>query len=360
MKKTILVTGGAGFVGSNVSIAFAAKYPDRQVVAYDNFSRKGSELNVSRLEEKGVRIVRGDVRDMAALSAIESVEFIIDCAAEPSVMAGTAGSGIDAKDVIDINLVGTVNVLQLARRDKSFLIFLSTSRIYPIEPLNNLDFEETASRFELTLESYATGISQKGVAEDFALAGVRSLYGATKLCSELLIAEYSSLFGFGHVINRSGVIAGPWQFGKTDQGVLSLWLSRHLYKNKPLSYIGFGGKGKQVRDILHVDDLVEALLWQVENLSQCNGKTFQLGGGYDNSVSLLELTHLCEEVTGNTVSISADEATRPGDIKWYIADSSQFQKFSGWKPRRNVKQILSDTLAWMQANEAQVRLVLEG
>jgi CDP-paratose 2-epimerase len=352
----ILVTGGAGFVGSNLSVALAARYPDRKVIAYDNFSRTGSALNVPRLEAAGAEVVKGDVRDAAAILSLEGIGLIIDCAAEPSVMAGHAGSGVEPRDLVDINFGGTLNCLELARRSGASVLFLSTSRVYPIKAVNDLPFVEKETRFDL--EEPREGASSEGISESFTLEGARSLYGATKLCSEQIIAEYASMYGIKTAVTRSGVIAGPWQFGKSDQGIVSLWVARHLFKTKPLSYIGFGGAGKQVRDVLHVSDLIDAMLWQIEHLEECAGRTFQLGGGRQNAVSLQELTALCQQVTGNVLPISSDQETRPGDIRWYVSDHSRFTSASGWTPQRSVERIVADTHQWMQEHLEEVGKIL--
>lgn len=157
-----------------------------------------------------------------------------------------------------------------------------------------------------------SGASQYGIAEDFPLAGVRSLYGATKLTSELLITEYADMHGFRAVIDRCGVIAGPWQMGKTDQGFVLLWLARHLW-NLPLQYIGFGGTGSQVRDVLHIDDLCDLVSYQLEHMGAVNGQTFNAGGGLSNSTTLRGSTELAQKATGRTLPISASSDIRQGD-----------------------------------------------
>ncbi len=352
----IFVTGGAGFVGSNVSLALTARYPEAEITVYDNFSRAGSELNIPRLEAKGIRVVRGDVRHFEDMKkAGEKANLIIDCAAEPSVMAGHAGSGVEPRDLVDINFGGTLNCLELARGSQASILFLSTSRVYPIEALNALPFVEQETRFEL--EAAVDGASHEGVTELFTLSGARSLYGATKLSSEQMITEYASMFGIKAVINRSGVIAGPWQFGKTDQGIVSLWVARHFFNTKPLSYIGFGGEGKQIRDILHIDDLIEALVWQLDHFDLCAGDIFQLGGGSQNAISLKELTAICQKITGNILPIASDPATRPGDIRWYVSDHAKFTNLSEWSPQRGVGKVVEDTYHWMQAHKEEVERI---
>src|SRR5438477_348415 len=172
---TILVTGGAGFVGSTLALHLKRHDVARRVIALDNLKRRGSELNVPRLRDGGVEFARG-------------------------------------------------------------------------------------------------------ISEEFPLSGARSLYGATKLASELFIEEYAYAYGLRAVVDRCGVLAGPWQMGKVDQGFVALWVARHLFEGR-LSYIGFGGSGKQVRDVLHVDDLCDLVTRQIARLDDVGGEVFNVGGG---------------------------------------------------------------------------------
>lgn len=294
MGKRVLITGGAGFVGSSLALMFREAYPDWEIVAFDNLRRRGSELNLDRLRRCGIRFCHGDVRNRSDLDGVGKVDTIIECSAEPSALAGFDG---EAAYVVDTNLAGTVNCLELARRYQAELVFLSTSRVYPYEALNTLPFLETPTRFDWQLDRACTGVSAQGVAEDFPLEGVRTLYGATKLCAELLIREYVSMYAVRAVLNRCGVLTGPWQMGKVDQGFAVLWAARHHFGGA-LSYIGFGGQGKQVQDLLHVEDLFELLRLQLRDLAVHSGQVYNVGGGRDVSVSLLELTGLCRAATG--------------------------------------------------------------
>ena len=248
----ILITGGAGFVGANLGVALAERHPDWQIVALDNLMRRGSELNLPRLRAAGVEFVHGDVREEADLKAVGRFDAMVECSAEPSVMAGSA----DPTYSVQTNLVGAFNCLERARQEDAFVVFLSTSRVYPVAPQLDLVLEEAETRFELAADQPHPGAGPGGISEDFPLPGARTLYGATKLSAELLIEEYAASFGLRAVVDRCGVIAGPWQMGKVDQGVFSWWLLSHHF-GRPLTYIGFGGSGKQVRDLLHVDDLVD-------------------------------------------------------------------------------------------------------
>ena len=355
MHRRILVTGGAGFIGSAVALAIQKKHPDSSVIALDNLHRRGSELNLPRLRDAGVRFVHGDVRDVNDLLSLpEEPELIVECSAEPSVLAGYCGS---PQYLVASNLFGCFNCLELARRCSSDFIFISTSRVYPIALLNQLRYTEQESRFVLTAKQVLPGVSAAGISEDFPLDGARSLYGMTKLGAELMVEEYSDAYGINSIIDRCGLITGPWQMGKSDQGLVVLWLAAH-YFGRPLSYIGYGGKGKQVRDFLDVDDFCDLVLRQVEQFSLYKGSRFNVGGGVSGSVSLLELTALCSEVTGRTVPIGSEPATRKADVPIYITDSRRVSAVEGWTPKRDARSTLRDILDWIQTHERELRPLL--
>jgi CDP-paratose 2-epimerase len=350
----ILVTGGAGFVGANLCLALAEQAPGAEVIALDSLMRRGSELNLARLRAAGVAFVHGDVRVREDLLAIEPVDAIVECSAEPSVLAGM-GTGADF--VVQTNLLGAHHCFELARRDGAQVIFLSTSRVYPVAPQLELNLREEETRFALEAEQPLAGASEHGIAEDFPLAGARTLYGATKLAAELLLTEYADAFGVRATIDRCGVIAGPWQMGKVDQGVFTHWLLAH-YQRRPLAYIGYGGSGKQVRDVLHVDDVCELVLEQLADPEGWNGETVNVGGGVEGSLSLRETTDLCVELTGNEVPIEPVAQARPGDVPLYATDCRRLFARTDWRPRRGPRTVLEDTLAWVEANERDVLAAL--
>jgi CDP-paratose 2-epimerase len=339
---TILVTGGAGFVGSNLCLALRSGFPDSEVVAMDNFYRRGSELNVRRLEEAGVAVHRGDVRDSASFPE-GPFDYLIECSAEPSVLAGQDG---DPSYLFQTNLVGAYHCLEAARRWDAGLLFLSTSRVYPVARLESHPWREEETRFVWD-DDGVPGISSRGVSEDVDLRGARSLYGATKLAAEHLIEEYRETYGLRAVVNRCGVIAGPWQFGKVDQGVIALWIMAHHFR-KPLQCIGYGGQGKQVRDALHVEDVCDLIVTQIGDFDAWDGWAGNVAGGAENSVSLCELTRLCEAITGHCIPISSVPENRPSDLRIFIGDSANLFARTAWRPRRGVPQILTDTHAWVR------------
>jgi CDP-paratose 2-epimerase len=350
----VLVTGGAGFVGASLAIGLARRHPNWEVLALDNLHRRGSELNLPRLRNAAVAFVHGDVRELDDLLEVGAVDAVIECSAEPSVLAGVGGS---PDYVVQTNLLGAYNCLELARRTNAQLVFLSTSRVYPVAALERLDYRELDTRFELTDEQSLPGASKQGIAESFPLAGARTLYGATKLCSEHLIEEYSAAYGLNAVIDRCGVIAGPWQMGKVDQGVFTYWMLAHHFQ-RPLAYLGFGGTGKQVRDLLHVDDLLELVDEQIEDPLRWSGAIVNVGGGRACSLSLQETTVLCGEITGRIVDVGSAGEDRPGDIPIYISDCTCLHQMTDWRPRRGPAEILSDIHAWIVEHEAALATAL--
>jgi len=352
--QRLLITGGAGFVGSNLAVSLAKRHPDWEIVVLDNLYRRGSELNLPRLQEAGVEFVRGDVREPEDLARVARIDALIECSAEPSVMSGVDG---DTGYLVHTNLTGAYNCLELARRDEAFVVFLSTSRVYPVAPQVELNLEEAETRFEIAAEQAVPGISPTGLSEEFPLEGARTLYGATKLAAELLIEEYRASLGVPAVIDRCGVIAGPWQMGKVDQGVFTHWMLAHHFGN-PLSYIGFGGSGKQVRDLLHVEDLVDLVERQLLDQEAWDGRTVNVGGGRECSLSLQETTAICRELTGNEVPMTPVAETRAGDVPIYLSDCSRIFGLDEWRPRRSAAQVLADIHEWVAADGARIAQAL--
>jgi CDP-paratose 2-epimerase len=352
--KSLLITGGAGFVGSNLALLFRQARPELGVTVMDSLKRRGSELNLPRLREANVDFHHGDIRSTDDFDDLPRFDLMIDCSAEPSVQAGLGGS---PRSVLDTNLVGTINCLEAARSRGAAFLFLSTSRIYPIAPLNDLPFVETKTRFRWDDVVGIAGFSRRGVAEGFTLNGARSFYGTSKLAGEQLIQEYVFSYGMRALINRCGVIAGPWQMGKVDQGVITLWVARH-YFGRPLHYSGFGGQGKQVRDILHVYDLFDLLLLQLEAPERWDGQIYNIGGGNDVSVSLRELTELCIQETGKNVPIASVPETAGVDLRVYVTDTGKAEVDFGWRPTRGSARIIHDIRSWIEEHEETLQSIL--
>ena len=346
---SILITGGAGFVGSSLALHLKSRFPRARVVCLDNLYRRGSELNLPRLQAAGVQFVKGDIRHGTEFPA-GPFEFLIECSAEPSVLAGY---GESPDYLMETNLMGTYRCLEQARQWQCKTLFLSTSRVYPISVLEQHPWTEQPTRFAWETIPGAA-ISEQGVSEACAMTAARSLYGWTKFASESLIEEYRSGFGLRAITNRCSVIAGPWQMGKVDQGVVALWVFRHFF-GKPLKYIGYGGTGKQVRDLLHVADLCDLVEEQIAYFDTWEGWLGNVGGGREISASLQELTGICQRVVGRTVPIAAEKENRQADLRLFLADSSKLFSRTLWRPKRNVEKIVADVFEWVRANESELR-----
>ncbi|MEC4817755.1 MAG: NAD-dependent epimerase/dehydratase family protein [Scytonema sp. PMC 1069.18] len=354
MPERVLILGGAGFIGSSLAIGLKKNHPTWNVVCLDNLRRRGSELNLPRFKHLGIEFVHGDIRSPSDLDpTVFKVETIIDCSAEPSVLAGFTSP----QYVLQTNLLGTINILELARTTQARLLFLSTSRVYPIVSLKSLKLVELPTRFAIAAAQNLPGVSEQGISEDFPLIGYRSLYGTTKLASELLIEEYRQAYRVPTIINRCGVITGPWQMGKVDQGVFVLWVAAHYFQ-KPLKYIGYGGTGKQVRDLLHIQDLFNLVEYQLQHFTELDGEIFNVGGGNSHSLSLLETTTLCQEITGKSTQIAASLEERPGDIPIFITDSSKVIAKTEWHPTIKPEAALLDIHQWISDNEAILSPIL--
>lgn len=350
--ETYVITGGAGFVGSSVAIHLKSHYPAARVIAVDNLRRRGSEFNLPRLKKHGVEFSHADVRSIEDLD-LGALDLIVECSAEPSVLAGRNG---DARYLLDTNLGGAINCLEVARRHRAAIVFISSSRIYPFDRLGALPLVEEGNRFALNgARAFPSGVSKAGITIEFPLPGRRTLYGASKLAAELLVQEYSDVYGLAAAILRLGVVAGPWQMGKVDQGFAALWVARHL-SGRPLSYIGFGGRGQQVRDVLHIDDACGLVGAAVTRLGTLRGEVFNAGGG-EASVSLAEMTALCQSITGRRIAINSTAETRAGDIPWYITDNAGVTAALGWRPARSVGDVVRDIAAWLGKSPEILELI---
>ena len=352
---SVVVTGGAGFVGSALALRVKRANPGARVIAIDNLRRAGSELRPPALQREGIEFVHGDIRnpDDLVLGG-QPVDLLIECSAEPSVLAGYDGS---PRYVLDTNLVGSINCFELARERGARVLFVSTSRVYPVARINALPFAEADTRFTLENDPDVVGASAEGISEQFPLGGVRTFYGATKLASELILEEYAGAHGLDYVALRFGVISGPGQMGKVEQGVFSLWMARHLWGSS-LAYKGWGGTGKQVRDVVHVDDATDLVQRILDRWDAVRGMTLNAGGGRSMSASLVEATSLCAEITGRQLPVTRVPETHPSDVRIYLTDHRALTELTGWRPRRDVRTILSDLHAWMTADADRLKPIL--
>lgn len=335
----IFITGICGFVGSAIARRIREVLPDSEVFGVDNLSRAGSETNRHPVAY-GIRTFHGDIRSASDLESLPSADWVIDAAAIPSVLAGVDNRS-SSRQLVEHNLFGTVNVLEYCRRSNAGFILLSTSRVYAIRPLGELPLQVDGQRFVPQFSKIELhGVSPAGVGEEFSTAAPVSLYGATKLASEALALEYGDTFGIPVWVNRCGVLAGAGQFGTAEQGIFSFWL--HAWRaKKSLRYIGFGGRGLQVRDAFHPEDLADLILKQLQNSGTKPHRICNVGGGIDQSMSLLELSKWCAERFG-THQVASDTQDRLFDIPWMVLDSARARAIWNWQPRRSLCSILAE------------------
>jgi len=352
----VLVTGGAGFVGSSVCLRLRQSQPSLQVIAFDNLRRRGAELNLPELSWQGVRFVHGDIRCREDLDAVGGFDVMVEASAEPSVLAGL---GTDPTYVIHNNLHGALHCLDSCRVHGAAFVFLSTSRVYPMGRIEAAAIEEDERRFRFSDTQSTRGISAQGVSEDLDLDGARSFYGATKLAAELFIREYAAFFGLRAAVTRFGVIAGPRQMGRADQGIAAFWMAAHHWR-KPLRYIGFGGSGKQVRDFLHIEDATALIERQVLDITPFDGKVFNAGGGIANSASLLELTDRCLRISGQRTTVDPDPLPRAADLRIYVTDNARITRETGLRPQHSLDDILIDIRRWIRSDELTLKPLFHG
>ncbi len=343
----VLITGSCGFVGSALARFFRERFAAWTISGIDNFSRPGSELNRSSLHRLGIAIIHGDVRNPSDLEALPKVDWIIDSAANPSVLAGIDGKS-SSRQLVEHNLYGTVNLLEHCRRASCGLILLSTSRVYSINALSRLKLDVQEQAFRLTTDQPRDGVTTAGVDENFSTAAPLSLYGSTKLASENLALEYHHAFNVPVWINRCGVLAGARQFGRADQGIYSFWINSYLRK-RPLRYVGFGGQGLQVRDCLHPRDLVGLLAYQMQNPASQQPRLANVAGGRENSISLAQLSAWCGDRFG-AHPVGSDPEPRQFDVPWLILDSRRAAEQWDWKVETRMESILEEIATHAEAH----------
>ncbi len=331
--KRVLVTGACGFTGARVIARLLRTRADLEVTGIDNFSRPGSPRNQEPLRALGVRLRHADVRCASDFDSLPEVDWVIDAAANPSVLAGVDGAQ-SGRRLLENNLWGTVNMLEFCRQRNAGFILLSSSRVYSLAALNQLPLQAEGGRFRLqTAGGLPPGLSAAGVAEGFSSEPPVSLYGASKRCSEQLALEYGSAFGFPVWINRCGLLAGAGQFGRPDQGIAAYWI--HSWRERqPLRFLGFGGHGWQVRDLLHPEDLADLLDRQMQaGFGAGSPRVLNVGGGLDSSFSLAELTAWCADRFGPGPAPAPDGGARPMDVPWLVLDAAQARRQWSWAPQ---------------------------
>jgi CDP-paratose 2-epimerase len=348
-RMRVLITGVCGFVGSTLARTIVEAGRKNEIIGFDNFIRPGSESNRAELRRLGVKLFHGDLRAASDLETLPAVDWVIDAAANPSVLAGVDGK-TSSRQLVEHNLSGTVNMLEFCKRHRAGFVLLSTSRVYAIAPLAALEMETHDRAFRPKVGAkFPVGLGAAGVSEDFSTQAPISLYGATKLASEALALEYGETFELPVFINRCGVLAGAGQFGRADQGIFAYWINSWLRK-RPLKYIGFGGHGHQVRDCLHPRDLWAALEQQVAGPKiTAADRVANFAGGTDSAMSLRQLSDWCGERFG-AHTVGVDTTPRPFDIPWMVLDSAKAARLWRWRPATPTSAILAEIATHAEAH----------
>ena len=330
MKKkiNILVTGGCGFIGTNICIFLKKNLKHSNIYSLDNCSKVYSNFNLKMLKSNNILNYKIDLSKKNQLFDLKKkFDFIIDCAGNPAVESFRK----DIEDVFNSNLVGTFNLIQKVKRDNSKIIFFSTSRVYSI-----LDSYEKFKKKILYNELDRT-------------EGPKSLYGFTKLSSEMIIKEFSYAFDIKYIINRFGLITGPLQFGKVEQGLVSLWMWNHINKNI-IQFKGYNGKGTQIRDILNVYDVARLVMKQIQKFDKIHNIIFCVGGGEKNSISLKLLTKKCQKIANYKAKIKRSPNTSIYDIPYFVSSNLKIKKYYKWQPEISIESTLSELFYWMKNN----------
>ncbi len=334
----VLISGVCGFVGSHLARYLIESQEGITIVGLDSLARFGSETNRLSLKRLGVQLFHGDIRVASDLETLPTADWVIDAAAQPSVLAGRDGK-TSCRQLLEHNLLGTINLLEYCRASRAGFILLSTSRVYSIPALNRLPLRAESRAYTLDGgQPWPAAVSLAGVAEGFSTEAPISLYGATKLASERLAQEYAAGFQVPVWINRCGVLAGAGQFGTAEQGIFSYWVHAHSSRGH-LKYLGFRGYGFQVRDALHPRDLARMVDFQLRNGRP--GQLLNVSGGQANSMSLAQLTAWCDQRFGPHQPIM-DGSERPYDVPWLVLDSAKAETATHWKPQIGLHQILEE------------------
>lgn len=335
----ILITGGAGFIGINAAQYFLKQ--GHTVIIYDNFSRKGSVENANLLNKdkkySGLEIVKGEIKEFSKelRNAVLKSDVVLHLAAQVAVTTSVD----DPRNDFEINALGTLNVLEVIRQseNKPILLYTSTNKVYG--GLEDLRIVENETRYEF--ENLQNGVSENRCL-DF-----HSPYGCSKGCADQYVRDYARIYGLNTIVFRQSCIYGPHQFGVEDQGWVA-WFIIALTKNKKISIYG---NGKQVRDILYVDDLINAYDLAIKNIKKTKGQIYNIGGGVRNTISIwFDFKPILEKLFGRKIEPKFSN-WRPGDQPIYVSDIRKAKKDFGWEPEVNVEQGIRKLYDWVAANK---------
>lgn len=333
-----LIPGGAGFIGSNLAFHLSKKY---KVTVIDNLVRRGSELNISKFKEKDIKFIHGDIRNKEDLNQLEEFDIILHTAAQPAACTGYANPEFDIQN----NYIGLLNILEKCRKDESKMIFWSTNKVYSGDKLNAISIKELPTRYKYSNNS--------SIPETFSVDGnSHSIYGLSKICADLTCQEWAKAFDIPLIINRFSCLAGPGQFGKSEQGWVAWFVIACLFE-LPIDIYGF--KGKQVRDVLFVPDILNLVDIQINNLNQFRGEVFNIGGGYKVNTSLLECISSIERLTNKKIKWHYNKTQRKADQCVYISNITKAKKLLGWEPNIKMDHGIMHIINWVIENENELR-----
>jgi CDP-paratose 2-epimerase len=337
-SRLVLVTGGAGFIGSNL-VQRLLEEPGTHVRVLDNFSRGGVARNASWLGTlpgaERLEIIEGDVRNNAVVKrAVKGVAEIFHLAAQVAVTTSVE----DPTSDFEVNAAGTFQMLEAARQSslRPFFLFTSTNKVYG--SLESVPVEVEGTRYRAADPAFC-GVDEAG------LLDFHSPYGCSKGAADQYVRDYGRIYDLRTAVLRMSCIAGPRQFGNEDQG----WVAHFLYSALAEQDITVYGDGYQVRDILHVADLVDAMLAVRDHTPQVRGEVYNLGGGLARAASVIEMLRSIEKLTGKSLRLNYD-AVRPGDQPLYIADTGKLERHTGWRATRSLEQTLSSIYDFWKAN----------
>lgn len=338
--SNILVVGGAGFVGANLSFHLSKKH---KVTVMDNLVRRGSEFNIHKFKDYGIKFIHGDIRNKEDLNHLpQHYHFIMHCAAQPAACTGYDNPEFDIRN----NYIGLVNVLEYARHHQSALIFWSTNKVYDGDFINKNSLIEKETRWIEETEG-------DGISEAYQIdGGNHSIYGLSKVCADLTCQEWAKAFNMPIVINRFSCLAGPGQFGKSEQGWVSWFVIAALFE---LPVILYGFKGKQVRDVLFMPDICSLIDRQMSMIDDIEGQVFNIGGGKFCNTSLLECISLIEELTEKKIQWTYCKDQRNADQCWYVTNTHKSEYLLKWKPTIGLREGLIEIIDWVQKNESELR-----
>lgn len=339
--SNLLITGGSGFIGSN--LAFHLSHQHR-ITVMDNLVRRGSELNVPKFKDYGIEFIHGDIRNSEDLNHLKiKFDIILETAAQPAACTGYDNPVFD----ITNNYLGCLNVLEYARRTAAKVIFWSTNKVYDGDRLNAMPRKEQSSRYVWKHKGF------KGISENYPIdGGNHSIYGLSKVCADLTCQEWAKAFDMPIIINRFSCLAGPGQFGKSEQGWLSWFVIAALF-NLPVTLYGF--KGKQVRDVLFMPDILDLVDRQIKAIDKYRGEVFNIGGGQTVNTSLLECIDTIERLTDKKIKWSYDKNARKADQCIYISDIKKAKDHFKWIPKVGMEEGIVAIIDWVNKNEKELR-----